>query len=257
MLSKTVPDSSNGQCACVSEVRSRRLLLIIAVSASDVFVCVPPHRPSAGFRLANAPAAQPMMKGQKKWTDRRVGQKLVVELSHGRIIYVSFTGKVFLQISSSLLGRHHRVSWQTLKRFCCLNDDAKNSLIGQSDESADDLWWSYTIVLYRKGFLKISLRVCHVDSNCMSCSQFIPKIVLYQISSDDQSVVVGHITIPPPRLSPPLTYPCHSSPNSIERGLLIVFHCLLQTDLPSSLYSSALTTSLLMLSSSRHNHSHP
>lgn len=117
--------------------------------------------------------------------------------------------------------------------------------------------WKYRVCIVN-GSLK-SLRVCQVDSNCVSCSQFIPKIVLYQISSDDQSVVVGRITIHPPRPSPPLTYPCvpvtHSSLNSLERGLLIVFHCLLQTNLPSSLYSSALTTSLLMLSSSRHNQS--
>lgn len=119
--------------------------------------------------------------------------------------------------------------------------------------------WKYCVCIVN-GSLK-SLRLCQVDSNCMSCSKFIPKIMLYQISSDDQIVVVGHITIPPPQPSPPLTYPCvpvtHSSPNSFERGLLIVFHCLLQTNLRSSLYSSALTTSLLMLSSSRHNHSHP
>lgn len=78
--------------------------------------------------------------------------------------------------------------------------------------------------------------------------------MLYQIRSDDQSVVVVHITIPPPRPSPTLTYPCapvtQSSPNSLKRGLLIVFHCLLQTNLPFSLYFSPLTTSLLMLSSS-------
>lgn len=119
--------------------------------------------------------------------------------------------------------------------------------------------WKYCVCIVNSS-LK-SLRVCQVDSNCMSCSQFIPKIVLYQISSDDQSVVVRHITIPPPRPRPTLTYSCvpdtHSSSNSLERGLLIVFYCLLQTNLPSSLYSSALTTSLLMLSSSRHNHSHP
>lgn len=119
--------------------------------------------------------------------------------------------------------------------------------------------WKYCVCIVN-GSLTF-LRVCQVDSNCMSCSQFIPKIVLNQISSDDQSVVVRHIPILPPRPSPPLTYPCvpvtHSSPNSLERGLLIVFHCLLQTNLPSSLYSLALTTSLLMLSSSRHNHSHP